>query len=460
MSVVLTRSALRREKKIPHSINSFDWIVLSLILVNLLFLRFVNVFYVAWYPVDFAIAAYIGVKLLHHKFKISLYLYISIILSAVVIGYNVISFGYARIAVDNVLMAYMPATFILFIYYLSKAYSHQQLENLLFQIKRILNWFFVINTPIIVIQIMTGTFLMGRFLAINSDMPWDHLCGLLGLNGVSVLNYVWIATVLANMYHFVVKRSPITLALIGGQLVIMTVISTYNDNKMFLLTMAVFFIAFMGFLIMRNNFSAKSIIIFAILFTIGLTVFQSVSSYMDQKTGTTNGSAVLDQFIYNADKAPDKYNERAYLNFLAFHIYDAKNQGLGLKNVTLYRQNIHEHLGINSSSLLLIMGGIGFLATTINFYVALLMVMFGHQNLLKRFLSWLVLAVCITATAYASQIFRDHYLNIALMLSFFIFYMTSIRKIEPIQKLKRKSKDRTDPSVLKAKKLMLRVNKT
>lgn len=410
-----------------QKISGIDLTLIGVMLFNVFFLRYLKPVYETFYYLDILILAYVVVNLLKEKIKIGFLTYLSTVFAVIVIALNLNTFGLSRIAVNNLLMAFMPATFLIYLMYLKKRYSTEQLISLASKLRLALNLFFIINTPIIILQIQTGTFMMQKFIAIN-PLVFDHMTGLVGLSGVSVLNFLWIATLLLNLYHFLERRKLSTLILIIAQAIIMTAISTFNDNKMFVMTLFMFVIVFFMLTTLKNKFTLGTMVKAITFIVVILGALWTIASYTDS---VDTSRALTEEFF---SSSPSKYNERAYLNWIAFKDYDAKNMGVGLNTIDIAHQKIHKHLTINSSGLLMMQGGIIYLAATIIFYCTLIQRLF-KGTLVKKTIIFLMLICSLTVMAFATQIFRDQYIATATMMIYFALYLTSIKQVEIKEKV-------------------------
>ncbi|MEK5058634.1 hypothetical protein BK126_03025 [Paenibacillus sp. FSL H7-0326] len=402
-------------------VHKFDLVILGLVLFNLFFLRYVKVVYELWYLVDFFIILYTATMLAKSKFKVTIGLYVAAVFSVTILMLNLGQFGYVRTFVDNVLMAYTPATLIVFLIYMRKRYSFDALHELANTIRKVLNIYFFINTPIVYVQAITGTFLMGRFIAVN-PLVFDHMTGFIGLSGVSVLNFLWIATLLFNLYHLTTHKSKITLLILVAQFLLMFQMSILNDNKMFALTVIPFIVTFFMIGLNRHGITIKSIFKILLIAGFALLLYSATSSLDDETGEVQDTNSLVEEFFTNK---PTVHNERAYLNYLAFNKYNADGLVIGLSNVMLHNQNIHKHLGVNSASLLMIQGGLVYFLSVCLLYTALVMRLFNERNFMKKLMLFLVTFGTMLVTSFATQLFRDHYLFICMMLIYLVLYLHS-----------------------------------
>ncbi|MEH7544844.1 hypothetical protein, partial [Neobacillus vireti] len=296
------------------------------------------------------------------------------------------------------------------------------------KLRRFLNLYFVLNTIIVIVQIKTGSFMLQKFLAVNHNR-FDHFSGFVGLNGVSVLNFIWIATLLFNLYYYVEKNKTSTLFLVISQFIIMTVIHTFNDMKMFYMTSALFLFVFLTISlnrvkIFKTRYKQKSGLMFFItLYTLPIIAVVAYYSF-DLSDEFQKSFDLVSEFFLNGSDVPSIYNERAYLNFEAFHLFNGFGTGIGLANVDIAHQTIHTHLTIHSSSLTIIQGGVIYLLAVVNFYSVLVLQLFSEMGNFKKIKTYLITFFSFLGCAYATEVFRDHYIFLTIAIIFFSMFLS------------------------------------
>jgi hypothetical protein len=370
----------------------------------------------AW--IDWILLAYVLVRLVSTRFKLSGGVYIASLILVIVVSINLAVFGFNGLAASTLITILSPLSLFAFFAYLRRSYNDEAFARLSRQLRIFLNCFFLLNTPIIYMQIATGSFLMGPFLAINPTV-FDQMDGLIGLNGVPVLNFVWIATILFNVEQSLSEKRPGPAVLAACQFAVIVHISIFNDDKMMGLTFATVGFGYVIVRLTRSGRLATGLLKKLTVAGAGLTALLALFS---AGVSGISGSVlnVLQLFWYSAGSVPDPNNERGMLNYLAFSRYGAAGLGSGLATIDPNDRSIHLHLGINSASLLLIQGGVFFLFAVILLYAsaAYAIVRWGGGFGLPIFLS--VFAI-VVMSAYASRPFDDQYLVISLCLIFLLF---------------------------------------
>lgn len=212
--------------------------------------------YPEWYIIDIILMGYVTIQLLKEKLKFDSIVYLSLLFVMVVLATNIYMFGYNNNVQSNILMLFIPCTLICYFIYLRKTYTLEVLELIARKLTLFFNCYFVINSIIIYLQYRTETFMMEKFLAYNPH-PIDHMSGLLGMNGVSILNFIWIATLLFNLYFFLETKSLWRLILLIVEFVVMLELSILNDNKMFSIIFITFILSYFAFYLVNYNINSK-----------------------------------------------------------------------------------------------------------------------------------------------------------------------------------------------------------
>ncbi len=394
------------------------------LLFFLFFLRYRRVFYIEWYYIDFILMTLILIRTIYLGFRFDVIKFISFFLLLLVVSLNIVKFGFGDILIGNLLMQLMPLTLISFLIYLKRSYEHEVLTRLTYKLTIFMNLYFFINAAIILIQIKTGTFMMERFLIYNPN-AFDHMTGLIGMNGVSVLNFFWIATILLNLFFYLERKSLKILIIIILEVIIAFSFSLFNDNKMIFLTFTFFVGLFFYFRFLSSGLSFKNInrvfriVIFLIAILVCLFIFKD--KFGPEFNNTFN---LINDFFSKSGLYPNKNNERAYLNYLAFHYYNASGMGIGLNNVDLLHQSIHVHLGINSSSLVMILGGWIYLVVLVNIYTVYFVNLISIKGRRNKITIYLIIFLSVLFVSYATQPFRDHYIIAMLSLICFSYYLS------------------------------------
>lgn len=405
------------------NINKIDAFIILFFAFSILFMRYITVFTTEWYVVDLVIIGYLLVKSLNKRFEVNIPMLFSFIFVILIVLINIITFGIGSNAFDNLRIVLFPLTFLYFLLYLKKNYSIAILKSLISKLTIFLNTYFFINSLVIFVQIKTESFMMENFLLMNPH-SFDHMTGFIGYNGVSVLNFVWIATLLLNLYAYFDNRSRLNLNLVIVELVVMQIISLFNENKMFLPTLLIFGSLFLFFQFIKFKGLSKSFFrIILILFSIAFMFVVSYFSFDNVSQMTDKVFSLVDDFFYDNNSKPVQYNERAYLQYLAFNVYNADGLGIGLNSIDLSKQTIHEHLGINSASYIMIQGGAIYLFSILNLYSVTILNLVRCKNIFTNFIIYILVFTSLGVVSYASQPFGDHYIFGVLSLIYFIYYL-------------------------------------
>jgi 3-dehydroquinate dehydratase len=417
----LDASVSQPQANVSYRITSVGDLLAWGVIVNLLTVRFLRpimpflsfVSFRAW--IDWVLLAYI----LFSRGRSTIRpLFLPLTLTAAAIALNLGLYGInslALISAITILTSFVVPIFL-------SSYAGQlgaRKDRFLARVHRTLNWYFFLNTPLVIGQIYGVVPTPSAFLSINPS-AFDHWSGLIGLNGVSTLNFVWLSTITANIWASEAFAARRYLAIAAVQLAVCGWISTLNDNKMFV-PMAAVGVAFIVAVKVQTTLKRASLIVLApiaayVMYSLTATTFTSSS-------GRTLD--VMDVLIYNPDHLPNPENERAFLNFLAFSRYNGNGSGSGLSFVNPNADTIHVHLGINSASLLLIQGGLMLLIPVLVLLTAtfVLAIPIIDRPLASRIVIWVAAFLFAVAATYASSPVEDRYNMTAIGL--FLLFLAS-----------------------------------
>ncbi|MGI8385431.1 hypothetical protein [Robertmurraya sp. P23] len=412
-----------------NKLNNIDKFFIIALLVAVFFLRYVKLMFVLWYIPELIVLGYVCYQLVYKKRfltrfnNLDRYIKIWAIFSlgflSFIIGLNIYKFGIGVVFFENILMTFMPSIMLVYFIYLATLYSYEILYEVGEKILRFLNIYFWINTPIIILQFFTGTFMMKRFLSWG-NYDFDHMTGLIGPFGTGILNVFWVVLLIGNLFFYFMTKRKSWLASFIIQIPVMFVLSYFNENKSIIPTVILFLFIFIGFSILIRGFTMKVALRFGLIISIGLIgciiLYFTVGSFNE----LVDKMALLAYQLYYG--IADPHNERAYLNYLAFNNYDARHLGAGINTVEFNNQDIHPNLGINSMSLLLIHGGKWYLLAVINFYTTLAVLAVKKNFDRNTVIVYFVFLIIFSFLTIITQPFREHYIvAILAFLSLFVF---------------------------------------
>ena len=408
-----------------NKLKKIDTLIIVGLIITTFFARYFKVLYPEWYRIDFLIMIYLCMRLLKFKFKLKLSIVLSFYFLVLIVCINIMKFGIGAVAIDNLLMTFMPLTIIFYAIYLKTVYGYEVLHAEAFRFTKFLNIYFLFNSSIIVVQYLTGSFMMVQFFKINSLIE-DHMTGFIGMSGGNILNFLWIATLLFNLYFYFDKKSVKRLIIILVEMITMMGLSVVNENKMFFVTVIIYLLLFFFIQLVRVGIGAKhfrrffqvvcfSILGFFILYILNENIANEINNVFN----------LLKDFISN--DIPDHHNERAYLNYLAFEVYNAATSGIGLNSIDLNNQSIHQHLGISSSSFIMMQGGLVYFFAIVNFYTLIILDLISINKRVTKFVMYIIVFVTMLIVSYATQPFRDHYVVAMLVFIYFTCYLSFAR---------------------------------
>lgn len=410
-----------------------DKIIIIAILISVFFFRYIEVLYEPWYIFDAMLFLYVILNIFN-KINFSkffyFWLFITICFLLTIIIINIVNFGVGRIFFDNLLMTFTPIVLLIYVYYLVLSYPQEILYNLGKKILTFSNWYFWLNAPIIFLQFLTGSFMMGRFLSWGS-YAFDHMTGLIGPFGTGILNVYWIVLLVGNILYYLISKSKKWLFHFILQIPAMLILSLFNEIKSFIPTLILFTILFSIFILSYKKITVKQMFGYSLfVITVGLLLvisYQSIDLIKQQ----------VDKLIelalgFKSDAQLDTNNERAYINYLAFQYYNADTIGAGINSIDFNNQRIHRNLGINSMTLVLIHGGIMYFLGIINFYSSVIIMIFHKKLMHNTLVIFMVFLAIMGYLSFITQPFRDHYIMtmVAILVLFVSIYHNHIKKGE------------------------------
>ena len=127
---------------------------------------------------------------------------------------------------------------------------------------------------------------------------------------------------------------------------------------------------------------------------------------------------------FTSNGKPTTHNERAYLNWAAFNIYNASEFGLGINSVDFENQTIHPNFGMNSMSLLLIHGGIYYFIAIVNISAILVISGIKQKSNPSTFILFLIFGGYFSVFSLLTQPYRDNYVMVmtAILMAFIGIY--------------------------------------
>ncbi|MCU5174422.1 hypothetical protein [Bacillus paranthracis] len=405
-----------------NKLTKIDQVIITFLVATVFFLRYIKPLYPEWYLIDLMILIYVFFRMFNSKVGVNFGVVMSFYVLVLIIAINIINFGFGINVIENLLMIFMPLTILVYMIYLKKSYEFITLNLMALKFTKFLNIYFFINSAIITVQILTESFMMERFIVLN-PLIVDHMTGFIGLSGGNILNFLWILTILFNLYFYLESKSILRLLMLICEIIIMTLLSVANDNKMFVVTLLVNIIMFLFVQIVKSGIQSvimKRIIKIAVVAMVVFVALYKLSE--DVSEGIENVIHLVSNFF--GAEYPDHHNERAYLNYLAFHIYNADSLGIGINSVDLNNQSIHPHLGINSATFILIQGGLLYYISIVNFYSLIILELMAVRGAMKKIMLYVSIFLTILVASYAAQPFRDHYLFIMLSLIYFVCYLS------------------------------------
>lgn len=398
--------------KKKSKLTFLDKYILICLFVFVFLFRYVTPMYEKWY----LFCLFIGIYYLLTALTISIDIFDWIILTLLLIYLfvTISVYGLGINLVKNLLLSFFPAFMMFHFIILINKYCVAVLFELNKKILKLLNIYFFVNAVIIYIQYTTETFMMSRFIG-KGMFLFDQMTGFMGIFGTGILNIFWVTLLLANAWMYVSTKRKNYLLLVISEFCVMLTLSNFNEIKSFIPTAVAFFVIFREiekqYSTKHNKINISFYAMFLLLFLLCLympTIQELIIKIVE--TGSE----------FSLKKMPPTTNERAYLLWLGFYFYDVSFLGVGLNLFDFQNQMIHKNIGINSLILSLFQGGIYYYMILLVFYANIAAKFIKHQKKIRSLL------LCISLFLFLSvitQSFRDFYITFILGYLFFNAYL-------------------------------------
>lgn len=330
------------------------------------------------------------------------FLLILVLTFIIYILYNFYSKGVSVTGFNNfrkILNVFLISPFFI---WMSKKFKVDEMINFVKYISFLMNLYFIINIPIMIVEHVTGSFLVSRFLSLNPYLS-DQVTGFIGINGTAIMCLYWVSLLIFNFMIYMVEKKNSRLALIIFEFISMFLISQYySEIKNFVPTVIVSVIVLL-IIQVKSNMSRRfvgtiigAIIIGSILFMILYTVssqFRELMTnflvlYEQLKVGNGNGSDI-----------------RIHTFWVAYTFL----RGIGFSNINFSNQSYAGQLDVTSLNVLMIYGGVFFILLTIILMAHILSFIVNQHVLGSYFwtdlgLSLLIFYFCIITVPFQDDI--------------------------------------------------------
>lgn len=398
------------QKNRSKEINIFDSIILVYCLLQPLILKWsINKELIKYIQVFIAI--YYTVKILKfNKIKKSTLIAIPIITAYILININkngiqeyfyknLVVYGIGNITVLVFFANFMGEKHYSLIYKILKKFTF------------IINLYFVLNIPIILLQ-LNNTYFMMRYHEGNK-MYEDHITGLIGASGTHRLTFFWITLIIANIYYYNKRKSKKLLMYIIVQVCFMAIISSYSDNTAFFIIFPIILIQVLVLTMKRLNIISilKNMLYPALIILIAMPILLN-----NEQLKNFYETRVLEK-IYQYTNQVDKYNsdikedeERIELYKYALEYGEGYNLGKGIGSVAYGDYRMPAHFGMSEISIKTYEGGVIYLILLIllfTYYSYKIILLNNDISYSRRLIIFIVIVIDFVLFSIYTQIFRS-----------------------------------------------------
>jgi len=250
--------------------------------------------------------------------------------------------------IRKILDVFLPVTFFI---HISSDYSLSELYKIIRYVARIMNIYFFLNIPIILMEYFTGSFMVSRFLGVNSYLS-DQVTGFIGLNGTAIMSLYWASLLFINYAIYIATRNKSRISLMVFEFVVMFFVSQYlSEIKNFVPTLMVLLLTLI--LIQINKRISLRFIrnIFFIIVLAIITFFVLYNVSNSFKEIINNFLQVYFELISGANQGSDIRIHTLWVSFNEL-------RDIGFSNIDFSTQNYVAQLDVTSLNTLIIFGGI------------------------------------------------------------------------------------------------------
>lgn len=338
-------------------------------------------------------------------------------LLSVLIIFNLLFRGVGLLAAKNIIGVIIPLLIVPFFVVLSIEYGQSSSLKLMRFMLKIMNIYFFINIPIIILEKVTGSLFMSRFLSVNPTTV-DQITGLIGLNGTAKMSLYWCTLIMGNYGLYLIYKKRIFGLLIFTELIVMFIFSQFfSEIKNFIPTLLVFFIVF-SMNRFSSNLNLKTLIKIIILF-IGIAVVLVVTY------NTVNAFALLmnkfiligQQFISGSGDGSDI---RIHTSWVALN----QLRNIGFNNMDFSSQTFVAQLDVISFNSLVVYGGVSFFICIVVFTAVLLASTIRKKYDVKYMICILSMILLMVYISFITVPFQDT--SILFFIFLFAYFISVI----------------------------------
>lgn len=411
-----------------NKIKLFELIVLIYFLVQPLILKWATNKDLIMY-IQLVIILYYAANILKSK-RIKNDTFFIILILIIFLLINIIKNGVQEYLYKNFIV-YGVGNVIILVFFADFINSkhHKLVEKILKKIVIIINVYFFINIPIILLQ-LNNTYFMMRYHEGNI-MYEDHITGLIGANGTHKLTLLWVLLTVGNIYYYKKVKNKYLLIYIILQICFMTVISSYNDNTAFF----IIFPILVGQILLLSNKNTNNMIIkiYKTLFYGILAIIISIcivsSNENLQEFYNTRVLTKINQYtnkLFSNNSSIEKDEERIALYKYALENGDGYQLGKGIGSVTYGDDRMPRHFGMSEISIKVYEGGLVYIILLIilyTYYSYKLLVDKKNTNYKRKVIIFISLLIDFILLSIYTQIYRTSELIIFLAITLYVLRM-------------------------------------
>ncbi len=327
---------------------------------------------------------------------------------------NILLFGIGDYFIYNFIRGIFTNIIILFYFSWLIQANREGLKNFFFkEIFWLFNFYFVINIPIILLQ-LNGTYFLMKYTE-NNPMYEDHITGLIGSSGTHRLTFFWIVLMLLNLLKINREKNR-TLTIVSiFYFIFMVFVASLNDNTafFFLFPLAIVIYFFSNVKKINTTTLLKLIRGGVIVIITGIIIYLSIPSAKVFVNDKVVDKLIQYQIIGNYDNRTDITDdeERIELYKYALEYGNGRGFGSGIGSIKSYGDlSMPRHFGMSEISIRVYEGGIIYLISIILvFSILCKKIFYSFRQFPLYIIIFLYIMLCIYTT-----ICSDTHLNLLM----------------------------------------------
>lgn len=328
---------------------------------------------------------------------------------------NVLYHGFFKNTLKSLIFVNRSFALYLFVFYIVNQ-NIKLTEKIIYKyLYWILNSYFFINLPIVLIEIIKPIYIPSEFV-LSNPITADHMTGLIGINGTHILTFYWLALIFINILVYNNKKNKKLLIVTIFEIALMFFISAFSDNTAFYIFFPIFIFEFIFIDLIKIEWKKLVKITIITLAIISIIFSVAIQNQRFRSFFTSRVVLKLNQYInpFN-NKSGD---ERLELFRYALDNGNGRTFGKGIGSIELYGdERLPDHFGMNEISIRTYEGGVIYLILLLIITTLIIKdIICLKCNDKKSILVYTIIIFNLSLLAIYTEIFSDQYKIIFLLI--------------------------------------------